>query len=346
MPDEIILHSSCVSQVTCVSNDFIDIFMPESSGEFVKTYLYLLRSLSSNQMSFSIKRAADTLHHTEADIRRALQYWEEKGLIRLEYDASGVVVGICILNKSESKSSMTCITTEETAEPEVSEAEPAVPETKEAPEKILFDESTLEEVVNMAEMLNGKPLSSREMQFIISWNSDLGLSPDLIEYLIELCMNNNHNSFYYMNTIAIKWKEQGIFTEEAARAANNVHSKAYYAVVKAFGISQRNLNSREEKYLAQWTNEYHFSDDLLSEACERALSNTGKISFAYADKILKDWHQNQIRTIGEVKRRDSNRSISAKKPRATAAKTTNFQSFSERSTNTENIIELERKLLQ
>lgn len=345
MPDEIILHSSCVSQVTCVSNDFIDIFMPESSGEFVKTYLYLLRSLSSNQMSFSIKRAADTLHHTEADIRRALQYWEEKGLIRLEYDANGVVVGICILNKSDSKSNMTCITTEEANEPE-----PAVPspvEKAEAePEKILFDEATLEEVVNMAEMLNGKPLSSREMQFILSWNSDLGLSPDLIEYLIELCMNNNHNSFYYMNTIAIKWKEQGILTEEAAKAANNVHSKAYYAVVKAFGISQRNLNSREEKYLAQWTNEYHFSDDLLSEACERALSNTGKISFAYADKILKDWHKNQIRTLGEVQRRDTNRNMSAKKPKVVSAKTTNFQSFTERSTSTDNIIELERKLLQ
>ncbi|MCR4782879.1 MAG: DnaD domain protein [Lachnospiraceae bacterium] len=343
MPDEIILHSSCTSQVTCVSNDFIDNFMPESSGEFVKTYLYLLRSLSANQMNFSIKRAADTLHHTEADIRRALQYWEEKGLLRLEYDSNGTVVGICILNKSDSN--LTTLSKKEETKVEIPvEPEPAEEVEENIVPRVPFDEATLEEVYNMAEMLNQKPLSSRDMQFILSWNTDLGLSPDLIEYLIEVCMNNGHSSFYYMNTIAIKWKEQGIQTEEAARAADDIHSKAYYTVVKAFGIKERNLNSREEKYLSQWTTNYHFSNDLLQEACERALNNTGKISFAYADKILKDWHNNQIKTIGDVRRKDSSRPAS--KPKAVSTKTTKFQNFTERDTSDTSIIELERKLLQ
>ncbi len=341
MPDEIFLHSSCANQVTCISNDFIDNFMPECSGEFVKTYLYLMRTLTGSGVSFSIKKAADTLHHTEADVRRALSYWEEKGLIRLEYDGKKQLVGVCV-HPSSGDIERTSQSNIEDIPVEYFEEE--VEEEPKKVETILFDEQTLEEVYQMAEMLKGKPLSSREMRFVIEWNETLGLAPSLIEYLIELCMNNNHSSFFYMNSIAEAWNEKGITTEEQARAESSVHSKTYYAVVKAFGISGRNLNTREEGYLNKWISTYHFSDDLISEACDRALNNTGKVSFAYAEKILNEWNENGIKTMSDVKKKDALKKST--KPKATVQKTTSFQNFTERNTTDEELLELERKLLQ
>ena len=59
---------------TLVSNEFIDRYLAEANGEYVKVYLYLLRHKDE---PMSPGKIADGLNHTEADIRRALAYWEK-----------------------------------------------------------------------------------------------------------------------------------------------------------------------------------------------------------------------------------------------------------------------------
>ena len=61
-----------------VSNEFIDRYLAEASGEYVKVYLYLLRHKDE---PVSLERIADGLNHTEADIRRAILYWEKLGVL-------------------------------------------------------------------------------------------------------------------------------------------------------------------------------------------------------------------------------------------------------------------------
>ena len=43
---DILIHKAGNHQVTCVPNAFIDEYMQEANGEFVKIYLYLLRMLN------------------------------------------------------------------------------------------------------------------------------------------------------------------------------------------------------------------------------------------------------------------------------------------------------------
>ena len=61
--------------VTLVRNVFLDEYMPEASGEFVKIYLYLLRC-ASGEKEISMGRIADIFEHTEKDVTRALKYLE------------------------------------------------------------------------------------------------------------------------------------------------------------------------------------------------------------------------------------------------------------------------------
>jgi len=74
----IIMDIRCRFQVngTIVDNEFIDRYMAAANGEYVKVYLYLLRH---GQEPLNVSNIADALNHTEADVKRALAYWEEAG---------------------------------------------------------------------------------------------------------------------------------------------------------------------------------------------------------------------------------------------------------------------------
>ena len=70
------LYNDCTSENTIIPNQFIDCFMPEANGEFVKVYLYLLRCMHSHAYNCTISAIADKFNNTEMDVIRALRYWQ------------------------------------------------------------------------------------------------------------------------------------------------------------------------------------------------------------------------------------------------------------------------------
>ena len=81
----ITLQNSSDTGITVLTNNFIDNYMPEANGEFVKVYIYLLRLLSAASIPFSLEQMADHFFCTERDIVRALKYWEKEKLLTLTY---------------------------------------------------------------------------------------------------------------------------------------------------------------------------------------------------------------------------------------------------------------------
>lgn len=91
MAGKISLHSSSKKEYTFVSNLFIDHYMPQANGAYVKVYLYLLRLLSgTGTADSSLSVVADFLDETEKDIERALKYWEKQKLLRLERSSNSI----------------------------------------------------------------------------------------------------------------------------------------------------------------------------------------------------------------------------------------------------------------
>ena len=93
----ITLQKPSQSEVTLLSNIFIDDYMPEANGEFVKVYIYLLRALSTTPVSFTLEQMADHLLCTERDILRALKYWSRQELLALDFAADKTLRGIALL---------------------------------------------------------------------------------------------------------------------------------------------------------------------------------------------------------------------------------------------------------
>ena len=85
----------------------------------------------------------------------------------------------------------------------------------------------------------GKPLSQTDMNTIVYFHERLGMSVDLIEYLIEYCVSNDHRSMRYIEKVAISWTEQGLDTVEKAKASCTYYNKTYFSILKAFGLRNR-----------------------------------------------------------------------------------------------------------
>lgn len=87
--NKLTLSTQFANRSTELSNEFIDNYMPLANGEFVKVYIYLLRCVSDNQTTISVSGLADFFNQTEADIMRALKYWDKAGAIQLIFNNDG-----------------------------------------------------------------------------------------------------------------------------------------------------------------------------------------------------------------------------------------------------------------
>jgi DnaD/phage-associated family protein len=364
---EILLHTDREQQTTSVPNYFIDNYMTNANGEFVKIYLYLLRLLNRGDSHFSVTDLADRFNFTESDIHRGLMYWEKMHLLALEYDGAS----LCGIRLTEPATAET-IREDDAAEvgaAEVTEAAATVasaltvPESA-VPEPAVIEEKTytlqeiasfksqdeVKELIYVVERYLGKPLSANDLNKIMYWYDGLCFPTDLIEYLIEYCIENGHTSIYYMNKVALNWASDGIRSVAAARQSASIHSQSYYAVMKAFGISGRNLVAKEIAFIEKWTNNYGFTLDIITEACYRTLQETGKATFKYADSILTSWHSHDVHHLEDITPLDQ---AHAKKqvPRTEAASThrtanNRFHNFNQRQQDDDYYEALEQKLLR
>jgi DnaD/phage-associated family protein len=71
------ISNQLTAEVTVLSNRFIDEYMRDANGEYVKVYLYFVRHEGE---VVTIAQAALALDSTETDVRRAVEYWRKAGV--------------------------------------------------------------------------------------------------------------------------------------------------------------------------------------------------------------------------------------------------------------------------
>lgn len=306
----ITLHSENNETVTCVPNVFIDELMADADGEYVKIYLYLLRCMNAPEESFSISGMADKFEHTEKDIKRALAYWEKAKVLHLEYDNERRLTGICLSNPGRRGTQIESASYDDTPASRSSAAPPEpIPVSKEEKPKPDYtadeirafrEDKGVSELLYMTEVYLGRTLNATDINEILYWHDSLEFSIDLIEYLIEYCVGGGHKSMHYIKTVALAWHKDGILSVSQAKEKNERYSRTNTAVMKAFGISGRNLVESELALIEKWTNTYGFSLELVTEACRRTMQAIHQPSFEYTDSILGNWHKKHVSTLEEI----------------------------------------------
>ena len=271
------------TNATLIANNFIDDYMTKANGEFVKVYLFILRHKDNPDFSLTPASIADSLNLTENDVLRSLRYWESEGLLNL---------GTAKAN-SPAK-----------AEPQVTAPIQAQPETPPAPKAILMDsfkaQKELKSLLFIAEQYLGKTLSRTDVDAITYFYESLGMTADLIEYLIESCAENGHKSIHYIQKVAISWSDAGVRTKEQAKNYSAAYNKNCYTILNAFGIKNRGPAASELAFIRKWTDELGFSLDIIQEACSRTIVATHQPSFEYTDSILENWNKHNVHHLKDI----------------------------------------------
>lgn len=357
---------------TAVSNYFIDEYMKDANDAQLKIYLYLLRMMNA-QLATSVSDIADKFNHTEKDVTRALKYWEKAGLLTLDFDKSKNLVGIHIhdLNDNTSgekpvsvPSSFVPVPSAQAVMPPAQAAIPpvhtAVPAAEEAaPEsavsfrKPVYSAEQLREFKNrqntsqllfIAESYIGKPLTPSEMKTILFFTDVLHFSDDLIDYLLQYCVDRGKKDFKYIEKVAISWAEQGITTPKQAQKAASRYDKNVYAIMNELGKNSA-PTPREVEYIMRWIQEYGFSNDIIFEACERTVLATDKNRFEYAERILQSWHEQNVHHKSDICRIDELYQQRRRNASSTAAARQYPNRFGQFTQNTYDFDALEKELL-
>lgn len=344
----LILRNRFQGNTTLLDNDFIDQYMLTANGEYVKVYIFLVRHLNNPSISLTISQIADHLEHTEGDILRALKYWEKEHLLTLEYNAAGEVIALEMQSIPKKAScepeALPSTTTPSLSQPSTdagaSAPVPAPEVTGTVAHASQKDRKELRQILFIAEQYLQKPLNRSDIDAISYFYETLDFSVDLIEYLIEYCVENGHKSMHYIKQVALNWAESKISTVEEARNTSAHYNKTCYAILNAFGIKGRGPATPELEMIEKWTKTDGFDLSIILEACNRTISAIHQPSFEYADKILINWNAKHAYTLKDIQKLDAafeqQRSAQKTSPAPSSARTeqpknSKFRNFEERS---------------
>lgn len=324
------MNSLTVSQgthagVTMLSNRFIDEYMKDANDAQMKIYLYLLRCAGAGQAT-GISTIADHFNYTEKDIMRALQYWDKKHVISLLYDDAKKLAGIRLENLDSRPADIVSMPTPMTVLSQPAVSSPAVTLSPARTADALpaahtvpaYDKSVITldqirafkqqektaELVFITEQYLGKPLSTENIRSIIFMTDILKFSTDLIDHLVQYCVDRGKRDFRYIEKVAISWAEAGITTPEEASAFALKYDKDIYTVMNALGRTG-SPTKKEASCIRKWLHDYGFSLDMILEACERCAVATDKHRFEYTDGILSSWRENNVHTLQDIEEADA-----------------------------------------
>ncbi|MBO4872957.1 MAG: DnaD domain protein [Lachnospiraceae bacterium] len=315
---------------------FIDRYMCAANGEFVKTYLLLLRLAGEEGLTVSL--LADRLEQTEKDVRRGLKYWEKEGLLAAE-EKDGEIARLLLcypgeplpesFRKAEKAGGQAAEAAGKSGELKLSEQqlsavkpqdaavaeEPVVRSCSAARLQELRGQEDFGQLLFVVEHYLGRTLSSRDVDVFAYLYDDLGFSGEVLEYLVEYCVDiwekkdkkKDYTIIRYLEQVALNWHKNGVRTPEEAKRQVKLFEQetlSYREVEKALGLKGRQLTEDERNFFFHWQYEEKLPQELILEACRRTVRRKGAFDQGYMKGILESWQQQGLKTLAEVEEAD------------------------------------------
>ena len=331
--------------VTAVANEFIDTYMAAANGEYVKVYLYVLRHQGEditieliadalNHTESDVRRALS--YWKKAGVLTASEQGQpvqgepvrpESGGHTFTRGQDGGQAAVPDLRVEPFQRETGTAGRAEVRgmtgmrEPAVVQEPAVVRERTEttgqedgcipvySTEQVnrLAQDEEFSQLLYIAQKYMNKVFTPRDCQVFAYLYEGLSMSSELLEYLVEYCVQNGHISVRYMETVAMSWHEKGIRTALEAKDYSASYNRDSFAVMKAFGINSRKPAAPEQKLMDKWFRDYGFSREVVLEACNRTITAIHNPSFQYADKILSDWQKAGVRGLADIKDLDAKR---------------------------------------
>lgn len=273
----------------------VDRHLKDCSLAALKTLLYLLRN---EDRSLDTGTIAVDLDLTEQSVHEAVEYWIKRGVLSKRADT------LTLYTPAESSGSI----------PRFS-GETVLLRAKE--------DKDLSMLLANAEKLLAKALTAADISTLFGMYDWLGLPAPVIALLLEYCVNYGSSSMSYIEKCAINWADEGITTVPLAsdKLAALERSKTVQAkIASTLGIGGRSLTKKEKEFIEQWTNGYGYGIDEIVYAFEQSADNTGKLSFAYMNKVLSTSFEKGYKTAAQMQASPKPQMQTSSKPEKPSAR--------------------------
>ena len=189
-------------------------------------------------------------------------------------------------------------------------------------------DSAFEGVIFEAQRALGKMLSTNDMRILFGIYDHLGLPAELICLLINHCIDAYRHAngdgrmptMRYIEKEAWFWVRSEVTTMEAAEEHMRREKRFLQLteqVREVLQIHSRSLTATEKKYVDGWL-ELGFSPEAIAVAYDRTVVGTGKLTWKYMDRILRDWHEKGLFTPEQIEQGDARHAPAAARAAAKA----------------------------
>lgn len=276
---------------------FITDYMPKALGGYTKVYLYLL-TLSSQSENLDLEEISGKLDMLYSELLQALNYWNDQKIIHFKAIDNDHFELEFLVAAPQSQETLTTFPKPSSSHKTFIQQTRPEYRTEEI-NLYLKDSRDVAQLFKLAEQYLGRLLTITDQKILFSLYDWLHMPFELIEFLIEYCVSNNHKAMHYIEKVAINWVDEGITTLEQAKA-KTLSDKRYFKILNSLGSSKATLTLAEKKCMNKWLDTYHFSMDIILEACKRTVMQTNKPSLNYVDSILSNWHTDKVKSLEDI----------------------------------------------
>ncbi len=296
-----LINWSVVDNVFAVPDCIVDDYIKLADESSLKIILYILKHKKFEKSD--TLEVSKLLGISTDKLEDALSYWQQTGVLKSTSGEKNIIAQQPVNTVSTSKTVLPAENNE-------------IASIKESPSKYLTPKeisSRIEQsgdvkfLLVSAENCFGKSLTYTDQRVLVWIHDYLGLKSDIILMIIEFCKSIEKSSMKFIEKVAVTWYDKNICTHEQAEF-EIMQLQKYYSlsgkILSLLGLN-RTLSTKEKEYVNSWV-DMNIDFDLIQIAYDKTIDATGKISFAYMNKIISDWHSNGISTKEQIEKNDIN----------------------------------------
>ena len=264
---------------TCVENIFINEYMTQAPGDYVKVYLFAIM-YADFDLHMTNETIAKHLGMEDEDVLKAWTYWEKMGVIKKHYEkpSDRFRYQVEFLNLKERVYGKKL---------KSQKSESKVPDRL----KELMADDTIKDMFSEIERITGRLFEGKEPSEILSWIDNYNATPELIVYAYSYCVKKkSHSNHKYVAAVVKEWTAQGLKTveqiEDYLEETDNRHY-LYKRVLRALGFL-RNATEEEKRIMDTWFDQMGFSVEKVLDACKKT-TGISNPNINYINSVLKNW---------------------------------------------------------
>lgn len=302
------------NSVFAVPSSVVDKYIKLASGNSLKLLLFLLRHGGEEFPEDKLKAELGFVELGE--LEDAALFWIQRGIIGYSNEDKGALTARAVEEKPLVTDSQKQAVTEAADDGKTSalpaeeyiqqtlditevkrsvKIAPANVDSREIASRINTDPE-IQALFSEAEKIYGRLLRPRENQLVIALVDHYGLPTGVALMLLSYCVRSKNAAPNYIQTAAAGWAEEGIDSVEKADAKlrglerqNDIEKRLRSALEMSSGFTPQ-----QKKYIAVWTEEWKFSEEMVLLACNKTIDQIGKWKASYTNKILENWKRDGI----------------------------------------------------